>query len=386
MNARIARRSAPVPVAFVGLVAGIAIAGPSCGGDDEADQGATSTTTAATTTAASTTGAGGAGGVGGAGGAGAGGANTGATGPGGSGGGGGGGGTGGGEPNNGTIEKATPAISGDPGYPVPFDVAPSADGTVLYFTAIATEGPGVFAMPASGGSIVQLAGGDPLVAPMGIALGLDGKKLYVTDVATEGKDTDGGRIFVVDAEGGAPAELTVTDATKPRGIDVGTFDGKETVFFTGIDGTGAPGLFRIPAVGGEPTALAKGPPFVDPSGVAVTAAGDKAYVLDTIASSRSLASIIEIAGGTATEFVAHLPVGYPAGIALSLDESALLVSGFSPDGQGAVLRVDLLSKEITHFSPDGNGFEPGGLHRARNADVYAWTDRAATGGTILVLE
>jgi hypothetical protein len=74
-------------------------------------------------------------------------------------------------------------------------------------------------------------------------------------------------------------------------------------------------------------------------------------------------------------------------MALSQDGSALLVSGFDDaKGTSAVLRVDIVSKEITTFPEDDSylGFdEPGGLHRAKGADVYTFVDGS---GTIFLLE
>jgi sugar lactone lactonase YvrE len=270
----------------------------------------------------------------------------------------------------------------------PLDAAPSKDGSVVYFTAIGESGAGVYSVPAGGGDPLEVAVGDPFVFPLGIAVSTDGKTLYVADLGVEGSEqlaTDGGKIFQVSAEGGTPSEVLTTDNTFPRGLDVVEEDGGDTIYYSGTTSTGEPALFKVPADGGEPTPVASGAPLRDPAAVAV--AGEVIYVLDTIASSRSLASIVSITDGKAEEFVAHLDVGYPGGMALSQDGSALLVSGFDDaKGTSAVLRVDIVSKEITTFPEDDIylGFdEPGGLHRAKGADVYTFVDGS---GTIFLLE
>jgi len=340
------------------LLASISVAGCDCGGDsDTTPHGSTSSTSSGPGS-----GGGGQGGQGGA-------------------------GTGGG---NGTITSSTVVLN-DPSYSSPFDAALSKDGSVVYFTAIGPDGPGVFSIPAGGGTVLKLAAGDPFVFPLGVAVSTDGKTLYVADLGAEGSDalgTDGGKIFGVPAEGGAAAEVLSTDNTRPRGLDVADESGADQIYFTGTDGVGTPGLFKVAAKGGEPTAVATGAPFVDPSGVTVE--GDKIYVLDTVASSQRLASVIEVSNGMASEFLGNLPVGYPAGLALSADGSAILVSGLdAAKGTTAVLRLDILSKELQTFPKMGeyDGYhEPAGLHRSKGGDVYAFVDSSAKGGTVFLLK
>jgi hypothetical protein len=81
-------------------------------------------------------------------------------------------------------------------------------------------------------------------------------------------------------------------------------------------------------------------------------------------------------------------VGFPAGIALSQDDSAILVSALDPATRtDQVVRIDLVSKQQATVNMGIGTFEEAaGLHRAANAEVYAWCDSTAEGsGTIFVL-
>src|SRR5438094_367407 len=76
--------------------------------------------------------------------------------------------------------------------------------------------------------------------------------------------------------------------------------------------------------------LALGAPLVAPDGVAVNTGGD-AFISDKGAAEADGALFILNQGdATLTPFVTGLDVGDPAGIALTLDESTLLVSAKDP--------------------------------------------------------
>ena len=154
---------------------------------------------------------------------------------------------------------------------------------------------------------------------------------------------------------------------------------------------GSVGVFSIPASGGAVTTIASGAPFVDPSGITVSADGGTLFVVDTRAAGSGRAQVIKVVGGVATVFLAAASVGYPAGVALVQDGSALLVSGLDPtSGTDAVWRYDATAATApagTPFTKGISGFsEPAGLHRAKNGDSYAWADSVANGtGTVFVL-
>jgi hypothetical protein len=106
-------------------------------------------------------------------------------------------------------------------------------------------------------------------------------------------------------------------------------------------------------------------------------------------SAQALASVVKVTPDGKTEVIADgLSVGHPAGIALTADDSAVLVSALdNATGNDRVFKINLgdgsravLSDKIGDFS------ESAGLHRARHADVFAWADTHANqSGTVYVL-
>jgi DNA-binding beta-propeller fold protein YncE len=270
----------------------------------------------------------------------------------------------------------------------PLDATPDATGETVYFTALTIDGdPGVFGA-ACNGPITTLAAGDPLAAPFNIALSIGGTAVYVADPGAEGPMDEKGMIFRIPTAGGAPAPIAGTEGTQPHGLDVmADVDGAETLWFTGVDPSdGAPALLTIPADGGTVTVVAKGAPFSDPSGVALKVDGT-AYVADTDGGADRLATIIEVAQGNATVIASGIEVGYPAGVALTLDEMSLVVSGYNRDKEtDAVIFVDLATQAVSSLEAGIDTFnESAGLHRARNAEVFAWADSRAQGsGTVFI--
>jgi DNA-binding beta-propeller fold protein YncE len=312
------------------------------------------------------------------------------------------GGNGGAGPQgSGNIKTATEAANDPSLFSQPFDAALSADGTVVYFTALDANGEGaVFSVPASGSSApTSVARG--FVAPFGIAVSSDGRKLYVADVgAATSATVDAGKIFAVGAESGDKEELGAGESAIARSLEVLGEGSDEQIYFAGTVG-GNSGVFRIAGNGsGGVETVASGEDFRDPAGVAVARDGT-VYVLDTVggtyANDASTILVIDTDNKVST-LLNNIRVNYPAGIALSEDESALLVSsvlerGANPVPHAVVQRVDIASREVTKFPKNDETndtfvslFEPGGMHRAKAADVYAWAIADARGGTVYVLK
>ena len=304
----------------------------------------------------------------------------------------GGAGGGGGAGPDAPLTQVTP-VANAADYLTPLDAVPSADGTVVYFTAIGQTGPTAYSIPAAGGDAVMLTGDEAFVAPFGIALSTDGKTLYIADPGFEGEalGTDYGSLFTLSAEGGTPAPIMMDAGITPRSLEVMDEAGADQIYFTGRDVDGEPGVFKIAAAGGAATVLAKGPPLQDPAGITIAKTGE-IYVMDTVASNRTLGTIMKVtADGTIEEFVPHIEIGYPAGLALSLGEQTLIVSAIDPvDGSSVVLQIDMVSKEAVGFPADtqfDTFFEPAGLHRARNVNVFSFVDsRANDTGTVFLLQ
>jgi DNA-binding beta-propeller fold protein YncE len=123
----------------------------------------------------------------------------------------------------------------------------------------------------------------------------------------------------------------------------------------------------------------KGAPFIDPSGVAV--GKDQTFVTDSSEEGTSLSSVIVVKDGKAETYLSSIKVGYPAGVALSLDEQTLYISGIDPDtGYDTVYVVEVATKSVQKFAKDGieTKVDALGLHRARNADVFSWSGANGT--------
>jgi DNA-binding beta-propeller fold protein YncE len=278
---------------------------------------------------------------------------------------------------------ATPSTTGGD-YSNPLDSVPNSKGTTFYFTAKSAAGvPGVYSVAASGGTAKVIASGAPFVSPLGIAISSDDSTLYVADPGAEVDPNNDGAVFTVPVSGGAAAALAGTAGYEPRGMDVRKTSSGDVLYFAGVDPSDmVAGLFQMATAGGTPMALAKGAPISDPSGVAVTATGD-VYLADA---GTAAGRLILVHAGSASVVAGNLRVGYPAGVALTLDGKTAFVSGLDPVAETSlVYAVNLTSGHVTTQAASiGVNNESGGLHRASASGVMSWCGVTAGAGEGLV--
>lgn len=274
----------------------------------------------------------------------------------------------------------------------PFDGTPSPNADKIYFTALTEDSaPAVFMVDAAGGAPTKLHSGDPLEAPFSLVTSVDGGTIYVADLSADAETETRGRIFAMPSGGGVPTSMTGSEGTRPRSLDLVQENGADVLYFTGLDDQGQPAVFRMEASGGSATVVHAGAPLSDPSGLAVANNGT-IYVADSQAAIDGSGAVVRIENGTATVIAGEMALGFPAGIALELDGSALYVSGFQPEkATSMVYRVTLADNAVVTFD-DGiaQNIESAGLHRAHQTNVYAWANADGkkskpSGGAVYVL-
>jgi DNA-binding beta-propeller fold protein YncE len=263
-----------------------------------------------------------------------------------------------------------------------FDAIPDATGATIYFTAVdATGRAGVFSVPAGAApaAATAVSAGAPFIAPIGVGLSSDGTQLYVADPATD-EGGDLGAVYVVSTGGGAPT--AISKDTEPRGLAVLPAGGGDAIFFTGRDPSdGQPGVFQVGPPGGPASPVAKGPPFADPSGMAIAVNGD-VFVADTIAAPNRGQSLLRIRGTSVTVVATGMTGGYPAGVALACGDTGVWVSLVAgPPAQDTITSYDPGTMAATMSANSGLGglFAAGGLHRAAGAGIFAFVDSAGDG-------
>jgi hypothetical protein len=235
-----------------------------------------------------------------------------------------------------------------------------------------------------------LYAGQELVSPLDIEVSLDERTLFVADYAGGSQGT--GAIVRLSPSGDSLG--SAADGWSPRGVTVGP-DG--SLYFSGINPeSGEPGVFRL---NGDAVELVYvGLPLVDPSGIAVFRDG-RVLVSDTrLLEGGALlgdvdageAGVVLIDGAKASVFASGFATGFPAGIALTLDESTLIVSGQGPDRSDTVYLVSVSSPRETPavvqdvFSQERDS--SAGLKRSHDGNTFIWSSLSFLGGTIFRIE
>lgn len=257
---------------------------------------------------------------------------------------------------------------------LPWDAVPSPDGATIYYTATQDGGTAaVFSVPAAGGDASVLATGAPFVAPLGLDVSGDGRILYVADPWVAG--SAGNAVFALPTDGsGAPTVVVGTQGTSPQGVAVA---GDQLVYSGLNPANGQPAIYRIATRGaGDATIVVQGAPLIAPSGLAISQDG-VIYVLDRLASGNGRGAVLRIQDGQVDTIASDVRIGGQlAGIALTLDESLLLVSSLdNAKGTAQVLAIDLSTMQTSIINDViGENTAAGGLHRAHDVNVFAWAD------------
>lgn len=301
-----------------------------------------------------------------------------------------------------TIEPA--AVGSAATFHAPMDATPDPDGNQIYFTAMSSKGAGVFRSPATGGTVVTLTVGAPLVAPVGLVTSTDGQQLYVADtnavlansqtIASKVALTNTGAIFILSSSGGTPTPVVGTAHTAPRGLTLVKENNVDMIYFTGAaPDDGQPAIMKIPASGGTLTIFEKGGELVAPTGIAVSKTGF-VYVADQAAAGAELGILFRFkphehnGRSSHREILAdRVRMGSPAGITLTFDESLVLVSTLETNARTSqVLVVDTVTGAQGIVNKIvGVNTASGGLHRAHNSNVMSWCGvTAGTGGQGIV--
>jgi DNA-binding beta-propeller fold protein YncE len=277
-----------------------------------------------------------------------------------------------------TGSKTKEVAVGGAQFVSPFDAAPGPDGCVIYFTAVdpATGGGAVFSVNKDGTGLKRLDQGNALVAPVGIAVSSDGGTLYVADVGYSEAGADAGAILALSAEGGAPSVSIA--GRQARSIALVKENDADQLYFGGTSPSGEPTLYKA-TPGGGPSAVVAGGGIVEPGGIASD--GSQVFLVSSTSASAS-GVLFQVAGGAATSVVGGLKVGLNGGAALAGDASSVLVAARDPaSGSSAIARVVLADKSVAYTVIGSGQVEPSGLHRALNAEVYAFVDGLGTSGS-----
>ena len=125
-----------------------------------------------------------------------------------------------------------------------------------------------------------------------------------------------------------------------------------------------------------------GAPLVAPDGVVANQAGT-IYVSDRSASGNGLGTVFKIVGTAVTPLLSQIHLGNPAGIALSPDESLLLISALQASNlHDQVLLLNLSTMQTGSVTKvvGLNVDDAGGLHASPgDKNILAWAGKYGKG-------
>jgi DNA-binding beta-propeller fold protein YncE len=154
------------------------------------------------------------------------------------------------------------------------------------------------------------------------------------------------------------------------------------IYFTAMGEDGTPGVFSIPAAGGEPSIVASGAPLVMPFGIAISTDGQMLYVTNpwTAGSDGNAIYAVPTASGQAT-VVEGTQGTASQGIEVVNQNGAdqIYYTGIDPsNGQATVYRIAVSGGEVALIAKGAPLIAPSGVAVAQDGTVYV-LDRLASG-------
>jgi sugar lactone lactonase YvrE len=286
--------------------------------------------------------------------------------------------------------KSLEVAANDPGiFSNPRAGAPLPDGRVAFIATDTESGVvGLFMQSSNGTALLYKGAG--LVAGQDLDTSLDYDAILVADPGVVTRDDAGneavGAILRFSLSGGEPELLAVGYA--PVAVTTGTGG----TYFSGRDPqSGDRGVFRLN--GRDASVVYTGAPLVDPSGIAVLSDGGVLVADTSLHESTSIigeAGVVLLKDGAATVFATGFTSGSPAGIALTVDEKALIVSGESMSRNDTVYIFNMEKPTAAPtvvtavFSEQEDS--SAGLHRLREKNKFVWASASQDYGTLYAIE
>jgi hypothetical protein len=117
-------------------------------------------------------------------------------------------------------------------------------------------------------------------------------------------------------------------------------------------------------------------------------ADGRVLVADTSLGGSARGGVFALEDGEAALLATGFAAGFPAGIALTSDDSTLVVSGIGDDGHDRLFVFDLATGErsVVESAFTAAQSSSGGLHRELDGNTFIWSSGSFNGGTVYRLE
>lgn len=264
----------------------------------------------------------------------------------------------------------------------PIEAAYAADGSAIF--VLAQDGR-LYASPTDGGEPSTLLA--TIDGATGFAVLPDGDTLWITAGSKQYLGTlqdaafartltllekDYEEVGTESADGAADEDAAADEALGGMGVYVLT------------DG---PAVYHLDLANDAVETVFRGAPLVSPSRMTVASDGT-VWVVDRAAGSDGGGAVVRIRAGEASVVAEGFVAGEPAGVALTVDESTVLVSSLDATGHSQVFIVDAATYATATFNGViGANTASGGLVRSRVGEdgrqTFAWCGvNAGANGTV----